>query len=211
MNRRGEVGEELGCTTIRLDATPLGQPLYESLGFVPQYELTRYAGIAGSIASVIFLFLNCSRVRIANSNDIADHPDLDAPPPAPAGKFLSRSLPRSLPRFESLNVMAKSPAISPSATAAMHPAWPCIAETAEAGSALLTDALTAMPAAGSIGIFLPAISPPRSWLNPPALRPSGSSCGCAEEGRERRRCQTLGQFGAGVGLGFANQAAIFLR
>ena len=31
--------------TIRLDATPLGKPLYESLGFVSQFTLTRYAGV----------------------------------------------------------------------------------------------------------------------------------------------------------------------
>jgi hypothetical protein len=33
-----------GVASVRLDATPLGQPLYEKLGFVPQYALTRYAG-----------------------------------------------------------------------------------------------------------------------------------------------------------------------
>jgi GNAT superfamily N-acetyltransferase len=30
--------------TVRLDATPLGQPLYERLGFVEQYRLARYGG-----------------------------------------------------------------------------------------------------------------------------------------------------------------------
>jgi GNAT superfamily N-acetyltransferase len=30
--------------TIRLDATPLGQPLYEQLGFVEQFRLARYEG-----------------------------------------------------------------------------------------------------------------------------------------------------------------------
>lgn len=30
--------------TVRLDATPLGQPLYEKLGFVPQFQVARYAG-----------------------------------------------------------------------------------------------------------------------------------------------------------------------
>lgn len=30
--------------SIRLDATPLGQPLYEKLGFQPDYQLQRYAG-----------------------------------------------------------------------------------------------------------------------------------------------------------------------
>jgi GNAT superfamily N-acetyltransferase len=37
--------EQQGATSVRLDATPLGRPVYEKLGFVPQYELTRYAGV----------------------------------------------------------------------------------------------------------------------------------------------------------------------
>jgi GNAT superfamily N-acetyltransferase len=36
--------EEQGATSVRLDATPLGRPVYEKFGFVPQYELVRYAG-----------------------------------------------------------------------------------------------------------------------------------------------------------------------
>jgi GNAT superfamily N-acetyltransferase len=34
--------------TIRLDATHLGRPVYEKLGFVAEYELARYQGIAPS-------------------------------------------------------------------------------------------------------------------------------------------------------------------
>lgn len=34
-----------GMRSVRLDATPLGQPLYEKLGFVPQFELTRFEGM----------------------------------------------------------------------------------------------------------------------------------------------------------------------
>lgn len=33
---------------IRLDATPMGEPLYRSLGFQPQYQLTRFAGVVNS-------------------------------------------------------------------------------------------------------------------------------------------------------------------
>jgi GNAT superfamily N-acetyltransferase len=33
-----------GVATIRLDATPLGRPLYERLGFVEQFRLARYEG-----------------------------------------------------------------------------------------------------------------------------------------------------------------------
>jgi len=37
--------DEQRIATVRLDATPLGQPLYEKLGFRPQFELARYAGV----------------------------------------------------------------------------------------------------------------------------------------------------------------------
>jgi len=33
-----------GTPTVRLDATPLGQPVYEKLGFIAEYTLTRYGG-----------------------------------------------------------------------------------------------------------------------------------------------------------------------
>jgi GNAT superfamily N-acetyltransferase len=34
--------------TVRLDATHLGRPIYERLGFVPEYELVRFEGVAPS-------------------------------------------------------------------------------------------------------------------------------------------------------------------
>lgn len=34
-----------GVVSIRLDATPLGQPIYEKLGFAVEYTLTRFGGI----------------------------------------------------------------------------------------------------------------------------------------------------------------------
>jgi GNAT superfamily N-acetyltransferase len=37
--------EERGIRTVRLDATPLGQPLYAKLGFVVEYQLARYRGL----------------------------------------------------------------------------------------------------------------------------------------------------------------------
>jgi GNAT superfamily N-acetyltransferase len=37
--------EDRGARTIRLDATPLGRPLYEKLGFTPNHSLTRYEGV----------------------------------------------------------------------------------------------------------------------------------------------------------------------
>jgi GNAT superfamily N-acetyltransferase len=37
--------DEGGVSTVRLDATPLGQPLYEQLGFVAEYRLARFEGV----------------------------------------------------------------------------------------------------------------------------------------------------------------------
>jgi GNAT superfamily N-acetyltransferase len=36
--------ERHGVRSVRLDATPLGRPIYEKLGFVAQFELARYQG-----------------------------------------------------------------------------------------------------------------------------------------------------------------------
>jgi GNAT superfamily N-acetyltransferase len=38
----------LKVASVRLDATPLGQPLYERLGFAPQFLLARHAGVLPS-------------------------------------------------------------------------------------------------------------------------------------------------------------------
>ncbi len=37
--------QERNIRTVRLDATPAGRPIYEKLGFVPEYELGRYEGV----------------------------------------------------------------------------------------------------------------------------------------------------------------------
>jgi GNAT superfamily N-acetyltransferase len=37
--------EGQGVRSIRLDATPMGQPLYEQLGFITEHTLTRYEGM----------------------------------------------------------------------------------------------------------------------------------------------------------------------
>lgn len=41
-----EYCESKRATTVRLDATPLGRPLYASLGFCDDFELVRYRGMA---------------------------------------------------------------------------------------------------------------------------------------------------------------------
>ena len=39
--------------TVRLDATPAGRPIYEKLGFVPEYELARYEGVVKDLRLTI--------------------------------------------------------------------------------------------------------------------------------------------------------------
>jgi len=43
--------DDQGVETVRLDATAAGRPVYERLGFLPEYELTRYQGIAPRLAA----------------------------------------------------------------------------------------------------------------------------------------------------------------
>lgn len=40
-----QYADDCGVRTVRLDATPLGRPVYERLGFQPQFELSRWGGI----------------------------------------------------------------------------------------------------------------------------------------------------------------------
>jgi GNAT superfamily N-acetyltransferase len=41
-----------GIATTRLDATPLGQPIYERLGFVAEYRLARYEGTLAAAEAI---------------------------------------------------------------------------------------------------------------------------------------------------------------
>jgi GNAT superfamily N-acetyltransferase len=55
--------DERGVRSVRLDATPLGRPIYEKLGFVPQFELARYDGVLPSCGGARW-------VRPAGRNDL---------------------------------------------------------------------------------------------------------------------------------------------
>ncbi len=139
MNRAVELAEELGCTTIRLDATPLGQPLYESLGFVPQHALTRYAGMAGPVGS----FSTFQTVRIVNSEDLPSILATDFSVTGTLrGKFLSLLFaedPTAVRVVENDRKIAGYFAIRRGSDAVQL--GPCIAQTEDIGAALLTDAL----------------------------------------------------------------------
>lgn len=141
MNHAMQVAEELGCSTIRLDATPLGRPLYESLGFVPRYELTRYAGLAGPVG--LPPLPTSHVVRIAHSSDIPGILTLDdSATGTQRGKFLSRLFseePAAVRVCEHHGLIAGFLTTRRGSEAVQL--GPCIAETDDAGSALLTDVL----------------------------------------------------------------------
>jgi predicted N-acetyltransferase YhbS len=42
-----------GVPSVRLDATPLGRPLYEKRGFVAEYTLTRFEGVAPDVGTPV--------------------------------------------------------------------------------------------------------------------------------------------------------------
>ena len=56
--------ERRGVRTTRLDATPLGRPVYERLGFLPEYSLVRMQGVVAPPADGPgFVSLPADRVR----------------------------------------------------------------------------------------------------------------------------------------------------
>jgi GNAT superfamily N-acetyltransferase len=57
--------------SIRLDATPLGKPLYEKLGFVSQFTLTRYDGVLPPAAETV------AEVEPADADQMAEIAALD--------------------------------------------------------------------------------------------------------------------------------------
>ncbi len=139
MNQALDLAAELGCTSIRLDATPLGQPLYESLGFLPQYELTRCAGIARSTSAVSI----SPSVRIAEPEDIAAILAIDhSATGTRRDKFLLRLFAEQSDAVRVAEVdgqFAGYLSVRPGSDAIQLGS--CIAETSAAGQSLLNDAL----------------------------------------------------------------------
>lgn len=139
MNRAIELAAESGYTTIRLDATPLGQPLYESLGFVPQYELTRYAGMASATSAASISLA----VRIAGPTDFAEILAIDySATSTRRDKFLLRLFAEQpdAVRVAEVNGQIAGYLTTRLGSDAIQ-LGPCIAESAKAGKALLSDAL----------------------------------------------------------------------
>ena len=120
--------KEQRVRTVRLDATALGRPIYEKLGFVPEYELARYEGMPitdrpSSLAPDVFEFDH----RMTGTN---------------RAKMLSRLF-EDFPEF--VRVVRQGDEVQgyiagrPGANATQ--VGPCIA-TADTGASLLSDALS---------------------------------------------------------------------
>jgi len=120
---------------IRRDATQLGWPVYEKLGFVPEYELARYEGIAPSYP-----------VPRTVAEPTADaYPDIIEFDKVMTGTNREKMLIRLFEEFpQVLRVLRRQGKIEGYAT--MRPGanavqiGPCVA-VADAGPALLRDAL----------------------------------------------------------------------
>jgi GNAT superfamily N-acetyltransferase len=82
--------ERAGVRTVRLDATPLGRPLYEKFGFMQDYELSRYEGVLRTPAES-YPSRTAALVRTAQSTEYLQLFALDqAVVGADRRKFLSR-------------------------------------------------------------------------------------------------------------------------
>lgn len=128
-----------GVSTVRLDATPMGQPLYEKLGFVEEYRLTRYDGVLAPPR-----LPSDSRLRRVQDDEVfALDPIIDLDRQVTATnrrKLLTRlclANPGAVRWVESGETLRGYMTVRPGANAVQL--GPCIAD-AEAGPLLLADA-----------------------------------------------------------------------
>lgn len=127
--------KERKVETIRLDATALGQPIYEKLGFLPEYELARFEGTPPRAVVV-------PSIIKATPDDLDEIIDFDT---RITGTDRGKMLRRLFEEFpENVCIVRKAGSIEgfmttrPGANATQI--GPCRA-TAAAGPALLADAL----------------------------------------------------------------------
>lgn len=130
-----------GVSTMRLDATPLGRPLYEKRGFVEEYTLTRFEGVARHVG-----FPANPRDKLAVAAMRPEHQErvirFDRQVTGTDRAKLLRHLYSEAP-VEWMLAIRGEELLGFSAARAGSRAWqigPCLA-TAEAGRLLLADAL----------------------------------------------------------------------
>ena len=126
-----------GVRTVRLDATALGRPIYERLGFVAEYELVRMQGVAASPDSD-------SNVHALLPERLADVLELDRKVSATKRARLLESLHREAP--DAMRIFVADQDILGYMTirrgARATQIGPGVALTEEAGRALIEDALS---------------------------------------------------------------------
>ena len=183
-----------GVRSVRLDATPLGRPIYEKLGFVAEYELARYAGLlptasgalgVESISELLPIFRLDAEVTRTDRNSL-----------------LSRMYGENNGAFRVVRrdgEMIAYLASRPGANAMQI--GPCAAKEKAAGRLLLTDACARL---GGQRVFIDVPLPNRAAVA--AVEEMGLTVqrcllrmGRGEPVRENLP-MALGQFGTGEGL-----------
>ncbi|MFO0821459.1 MAG: GNAT family N-acetyltransferase [Pirellulales bacterium] len=137
--------ESHGVHSLRLDATPLGQPLYEQFGFTVEFSLERYAGRVlpdGSLPSVS----NSLAITTATPADFAEIAQLDHLITATdRTRFLQHLFELAPPwrRIARDVTTGRLLGYSLSRPGRLAPQiGPCLAIDERAGSSLLSDALS---------------------------------------------------------------------
>jgi len=129
--------DERGVPTVRLDATPLGRPVYQKLGFADEYTLTRYGGTPAPVPEL-------GPVRAYTPDDLGQVAWLDRlVTGTDRHKLLKRLLaeePASVRVLETRGKIAGYCALRPGTKATQI--GPCVASSPNAGQRLLADAVT---------------------------------------------------------------------
>ena len=128
--------EDRRVLTIRLDATPAGRPVYEKLGFMAEYELARYEGMASQHPASQIV----TELAPAAYPDIVEFDKKETG--TDRGKMLVRlfgEFPQGLRIVRRQNTVEGYVTFRPGANAIQ--VGPCVAVT-DAGPPLLSDALS---------------------------------------------------------------------
>jgi GNAT superfamily N-acetyltransferase len=138
-----------GVATMRLDATPLGQPIYQRLGFVAEYALARWEGVSPGTGCD-------ARVRAVAASQIAGLADLDRCATGTDRQTLLRYLwehgPQTVLTLEKAGQLAGYAAFRSGARAVQL--GPIVARSDDAGRAL-ADAALARLAGQNIFVDIP--------------------------------------------------------
>lgn len=152
-----------GVRSVRLDATPAGEPLYRSLGFFPQFRLGRWGGELGSCEAV-------QGVEAGQPEDWRGILHLDREVTGTDRRKMLLELFHEYPR--ELRVVRRGGAVVGYLTArrGLRALFlgPCLA-TAEAGPLLLADAWR-RHAGREVFLDIPAGHPAASWVRQHGLR-----------------------------------------